>query len=202
MDRALAVKLKDKQYHERLAKLVREYATLGFRNVEYWAPEWDSAHDLIMCYAPLTKVDYEKLEKGHPKRFVLPMTATQVTTMTTYIAQVLYGDSSPHKVEGRGPEDEVPAEHVNTLLKWNAEQQGTYVLGNLFVQDVLTFNRGIFYNSWQPIQKPESYEVEVEVPGEFGEDGQPVKYMSTRRRMKTIGGYCRMELVKIGRAHV
>lgn len=195
MDRALAAKLKDKAYHDKLTKLVKDYVELGFRNVEYWSPEWDSAHDLIMCYAPLSKADYEKLEKGHPRRFVMPMTATQVTTMTTYIAQVLYGDSNPHKVEPRGPEDEVPSEHVNTLLRWNAEQQPTFLLGQLFVQDVLTFNRGIFYNSWAAIQKPESYEVEVEVPGEVGEDGQPAKYKSVRRRMKTVGGFCKMELV-------
>jgi hypothetical protein len=195
MDRALAAKLKDKQYRDKLTKLVKDYAELGFRNVEYWSPEWDSAHDLMMCYAPLSKADYEKLEKGHPKRFVMPMTATQVTTMTTYIAQVLYGDSSPHKVEPRGPEDEIPSEHVNTLLRWNSEQQPTFLLGQLFVQDVLTFNRGIFYNSWSPIQKPESYEVEVEIPDEVGEDGLPIKYMSTRRRLKTVGGHCKMELV-------
>jgi hypothetical protein len=195
MDRALVVKLRDKAYHDKLTKLVKDYVELGFRNVEYWAPEWDSAHDLIMCYAPLSKADYEKLEKGHPKRFVMPMTATQVTTMTTYIAQVLFGDTSPHKVEPRGPEDEIPSEHINTLLRWNSEQQPTFLLGQLFVQDVLTFNRGVFYNSWSPIQKPESYEVEVELPGEIGEDGETVKYMSTRRRMKTVGGFCKMELV-------
>ena len=72
MDRALEVKLKDKQYRDKLTRLVKEYAELGFRNVEYWSPEWDSAHDLMMCYAPLSKADYEKLEKGHPKRFVMP----------------------------------------------------------------------------------------------------------------------------------
>lgn len=195
MDRALAAKLRDKPYHDKLAKIVKEYATLGFRNVEYWAPEWDTAHDLIMCYAPLTKTDYEKLEKGHPKRFVLPMTATQITTMTTYITQVLYGDSAPHKVEPRGPEDEIAAEHLNTLLKWNAEQQGTYLLGHLFVQDVLTFNRGVFYNSWAPIQRPETVEVEVELPTEKDENGETVKYKSFRRRLKTVGGFSKMEIV-------
>jgi hypothetical protein len=196
MDLALAAKLrKDKQYHDKLSKLVKDYADLGFRNVEYWAPEWDAAHDMIMCYAPLSKTDYEKLEKGHPRRFVLPMTATQVTTMTTYIAQVLYGESTPHRVEARGPEDEAPAEHINTLLRWNAEQQPTYLLGHLFIQDTLTYNRGVWYNSWAPIQRPESYEVEVEVPDELDEAGNPVKYKSTRRRLKTVGGYCKMELV-------
>ena len=196
MDRALAAKLrKDKAYHDKLVKLVKEYAELGFRHTEYWAPEWDAAHDMLMCYAPLAKKDYENLEKGHPKRFVLPMTATQVTTMTTYIAQVLYGDSTPNKVEPRGPEDEIPAEHVNTLLRWNAEQQPTFLLGNMFVQDVLTYNRGIFYNSWTPIQRPESYELEVEIPDETDEAGQPVKYLSQRRRLKTVGGFCKMELV-------
>ena len=195
MDRALNAKLKEKNFANKLAKLVKDYGALGWRNVEYWAPEWDHAHDLIMCYAPLTRKDYESLERGHPKRFVMPMTATQVSTMTTYLAQVLFGGDTPHVVEPRGPEDEQPAEHVNTLLKWNAEMQPTYLMGHLFIQDALAFNRGVFYNSWSPIYKPESYEVEVKLDDEVDEDGNIPTYTQIRRRNKVVGGHCKFELV-------
>ena len=195
MDRALQRKLdRDKAFATKLGKFVRDYADLGWKNVEYWAPEWDAAHDLLMCYSSMSKKDLESLEKGHPKRFILPMTATQLTTMTVFVAQSLFGDSSPHKVEARSPKDEVAAEHMNTLLTWNAEQQPTFLLGYLFCQDVLAYNRGIFYNGWAPITRPERYAVEVEIPGAEPED-EPEKYQQTRTRQKKVGAYAKMELV-------
>lgn len=143
MDPVLARRLEaDKEFSGKITKLVKDYATHGFNAVANWSGEFDVAMDMINCYAPMTSKDFSALEKGHPKRFVLPMTATQITTMTTFVAQMLFGSDQPHKVEGRGPEDEMAAEHLNTLLKWNAEQQPMYLTGYLWVQDALTFNRG------------------------------------------------------------
>ena len=173
MDRVTIHRLGDDAVYKRISTTVREYLQLGTNNVEYWSGEWDYAHDMLMAYASLTKNDFENLDKGHPRRFILPMTATQLTTMGTFIAQVLFGDDQPHKVSGRGPEDEVPAEHLNTLLKWNAEQQPTYNIGYLWVMDCLTYNRGIMYNSWAPIFKPAREYVSVEIPGEVDEEGNP-----------------------------
>ena len=173
MDRVTIHRLGDDAVYKRISTTVREYLQLGTNNVEYWSGEWDYAHDMLMAYASLTKNDFENLDKGHPRRFILPMTATQLTTMGTFIAQVLFGDDQPHKVSGRGPEDEVPAEHLNTLLKWNAEQQPTYNIGYLWVMDCLTYNRGIMYNSWAPIFKPVREYVSVEIPGEVDEEGNP-----------------------------
>lgn len=153
------------------------------------------AHDIFMCYAPLTKKDLENLERGHPKRFILPMTTTQITTMTTFIAQSLFGDSAPHKVEARGPEDETAAEHINQLLRWNSDQQAMYLLGYLWIQDILVYNRGIFYNSVEPI-----YEVKVE--SEMVEDeetldaeGKPTQYSRPKRVKKPIALYNKAHLV-------
>ena len=84
----------------------------------------------------MSKHDIDALERSHPKRYILPMSATQITTMATYIAQVLFGQETPWKVEGRRPEDDVPAELVNNLLRWNAEQQSTYQL----VKNGIPFN--------------------------------------------------------------
>ena len=123
------------------------------------------------------------------------MTATQITTMTTYIAQVLFGQETPWKVEGRRPEDDVPAELVNNLLRWNAEQQPTYLLGYLWVQDALAINRGIFYNSWSPIFRPEMVPIMVEDPNDLDESGKPRTYMRPTRRNKVIGNFAKMEIV-------
>jgi hypothetical protein len=123
------------------------------------------------------------------------MTATQITTMTTFIAQVLFGQETPWKVEGRRPEDDVPAELVNNLLRWNAEQQPTYLLGYLWVQDALAINRGIFYNSWASIFKPAMVQVPVEDPTDLDDLGQPKTYMRPTRRNKVVGNYCKLEIV-------
>ena len=155
----------------------------------------DVCYDILSCYAPTSKKDMEALERNHPKRYILPMTATQITTMTTYIAQVLFGQETPWKVEGRRPEDDVSAELVNNLLRWNAEQQPTYLLGYLWVQDALAINRGIFYNSWAPIFKPEMVQVPVDDPTEVDEAGLPRTYMRPTRRNKVVGNYCKMEIV-------
>ena len=201
MDRNLVKRLKnDKGLRGKLAKLVRDYIALGFNSVGYWTSEFDAAHDMLNAYAPLSKSDFEKLEKGHPRRFVLPMTATQVTTMTTFVCQTLFGQDTPHKVEGRGTEDEIPAEYVNGLLRWNAEQQPTYLLGYLWIQDALTFNRGIFYTTWRPIRKPVVEVVDVQEVDEDGEPlldeaGQPVTFQSTKMSFKESGGFAGYDLV-------
>lgn len=186
----------DKDYRSRLVLKAKNYLKLGRDALAFWSNDFDTAYDTLMCYAPLGKKDMEALERGHPKRFVWPMTATQITTMTTYIAQVLFGLETPWKVEGRRAEDELPAEFVNQLLRWNAEQQPTYLLGYLWVQDCLAVNRGVFYNSWSPIFKGEITQEPVSDPANLDPaTGEPSTFYRTRRRQTLVGGYNRMELV-------
>ena len=196
MDRILARRLEEnKDLRARMVKLAKDYLRVGRDALAYWSNDFDVCYDILSCYAPMTKKDIESLERSHPKRYILPMTATQITTMTTYIAQVLFGQDTPWKVEGRRPEDDVPAELVNNLLRWNAEQQPTYLLGYLWVQDALSVNRGVFYNSWAPIFKPAMVEVPVEDPNDLDEAGQPRTYMRPTRQNKVVGSFCKMEIV-------
>jgi hypothetical protein len=196
MDRLLARRLDDeKDFRARLVKLAKDYIKIGRDALAFWSHDFDVAYDILNCYAPLLRRDMEALEAGHPKRYVLPLTATQMTTMTTYISQVLFGQDTPWKVEGRRPEDEVPAEFINNLLRWNAEQQPTYLLGYLWTQDCLVANRGIFYNSWSPIFKPEMVQVPVTDPKDLDIGGQPKTYFRPTRRNKVVGNFCKMELV-------
>lgn len=196
MDRNLVKRLdRDKPFEKKLSDLVSEYAKLGFDSVNYWINEFDAAHDLLMAYAPLTKKDFQSLEKNHPRRFVLPMTATQLTTMATFISQMLFGKQTPHKVEARGQEDEIRAEMLNQLLKWNAEQQPTYLLGYLWVLDAVTFNRSIFYNSWRPIFRTKVVPENVAEEDAADEFGQPLEYVRWKKERVVTGGFNRMEIV-------
>ena len=197
MDRLLARRLeREEEFREKIVKLAEDYLLLGQQCVDYWAPDFDNAHDILMCYAPLTKGDLDNLERGHPKRFILPMTATQITTMATFIAQMLFGDSQPHKVEGRGPEDEVAAEHMNQLLRWNDEQQAGYLLGYLWILDTLTYNRGIRFNSWAPIFETRVEMVEMQDEEEIDEaTGLPAVYHRAKKTREAVAGYNRVHLV-------
>lgn len=197
MDRLLAKRIEaDKDFRARMVKIAKDYLKIGRDALAYWSSDMDTAYDILNCYSPLTKKDMEAIERNHPKRYILPMTATQITTMSTYVAQVLFGQETPWKVEGRRPEDEVPAEFVNQLLRWNAEQQPTYLLGYLWAQDAIAINRGIFYNSWAPIFKPEMVQFPVTDPNDIDKTtGQPKTYFRPTRRNKVVGGYNRLELV-------
>jgi hypothetical protein len=190
MDPILASRLNtDEEFTKKVTKLVREYIELGRSSLDYWSGDFDIAFDVMMCYAPMTKQDYESLADGHPKRFVLPLTATQITTMGTYISQVLFGQEAPHKVNPRGPEDEIPAEYMNQLLRWNAEQQPTYLLGHLWTQNALVANRGIFYNYWAPLY---GHQV-VNTPALDPVTNQ--QYFRPTRKKVLVGGYCRFDPV-------
>lgn len=196
MDRIVARRLgEDKDYRARLVKLAKDYLRTGRDALAYWSSDFDMAYDIMSCYSPLSKADMEAIERGHPKRYILPMTATQITTMSTFVAQTLFGQATPWVVEGRRPEDEVPAEFINQLLRFNAEQQPTYLLGYLWCQDCIAVNRGVFYNSWAPMFRPEMIEVPVQDPNDLDENGQPNTYMRPTRRNKVVGGYNKLEIV-------
>lgn len=197
MDRLLARKIeRDEQFRKKLLTIARNYLKVGRDTLSYWVGEFDVAYDILMGYSQLSRQDLNQLEKGHPKRFIMPLTSTQITTMATYISQVLFGQETPWKVEARGPKEEIPAEFMNQLLRWNAEQQQTYTLGYLWVQDALSVNRGIFYNQWAPLFKNVALVEEVPDPeGEVDEFGMPEMYQRTRMVSEPIGGFNKMTLV-------
>ena len=130
MDKSLPHHLEsDETLRMKIAKIAREYAKLGLDSLNYFVGDFDYCYDLLNCYAPLTKADFDKLERNEPRRYILPVASTQIVTLATIITQTLFGMETPHKVQGRGPEDEVPAEILSQLLRWKAEQQPTFTVG-------------------------------------------------------------------------
>lgn len=163
MDRVIAQRLEnDENFSAKINLLIKNYIDAGLKTVNYYIDEFDAAHDIFMCYRPLNRKDLEMLDRGHPKQFILPMTTTQIDTMTVFLAQVLYGGYSPWIVEARNQEDELKADMMNQLHRWNAEKQPTYMVGYLWIQDCLVYNRGIMYDHWEPLEKCEFEEVDAE----------------------------------------
>jgi hypothetical protein len=218
MDRLLARKLaRDDGFRGRMAKLCKDYIRLGEDALNFYAPMYDAAHDMFQGYARLTQKDLDNMDRGHPKNYILPVAATQLITMATTISQMLFGSTRVHRVEGRGPEDEDAAELMNQLLQWNDEQQPTYFLGYNWVLDSLLYNRGVFYESYEALNKMTFDRVMVDDPEDlidiqvYGPDGvtplmdqttgepvvrtEPAKFARYTKRPMKIGGVNKLYLV-------
>lgn len=183
----------DEKLRAEILKLIKNYLQFSRVTLDDYTGDFDVAHDVLNCYAILRKEDYVKLAKGHPRRFILPVTATHVHTMTTFLAQSLFGGVSPNTVDAGGPESEAPARVMNKLLEWNAQQQpgGMYQMGWFWIENALTYNRGIFYDQYASLWK--STWQEVDDHEQLDETGQPKKVM---RKVKTrTGGYCKLDIV-------
>lgn len=189
----------DEAFRKTILKVGQDYVQHARATLDYYTADFDAAHDVLMCYATLNKKDYVALAKGNPRRFILPITATHVHTMTTFLAATLFGDDDPHKVDPGGPDDDSAARLMNELLKWNSEQQpaGMYQLGWFWIENALTYNRGIMYDCYAPIMKgiwqdvPKTDE-ETGKPA-VDDQGQPV--MEQKKVSTRVGGFNRVELV-------
>lgn len=199
MDELIAAKLEDKDgrkdgtqsLRNKVLKLSRDYITLGRRSVDFYSRDFDVAHDLFQCYAQMMRKDLENLERGSPRRFILPVASSQISTMASTIAQILFGTSAPHKVENREPDGEVRAEIMNQLLRWNSEQQSIYLIGLMWVTECLLYNRGILYEAWTPIMRSEI--AAVERTYQVGTDKKT--YTAFVRTKKKAGGYVKYHIV-------
>lgn len=188
----------DEKFRKDLLKIVQDYAMHGRVMLDYYMPDFDAAHDIIQCFATLTRKDYVQLAKGNPRRFTLPITTTHVHTMTTFLAASLFGTNSPHTVDAGTPESEAPARAMNLLLAWNASQQaaGIYQLGWMWIENCLTYNRGVMYDSYTPIIHTEWVETTV-----LDEAGQPVldeagnPTTKLEKQATHVASYCKIDLV-------
>jgi hypothetical protein len=176
MDPVLARRLEtDTDFREKIKDLAVDYIKLGRAATEANFCYFDEALDLYNCLSSLSKNDMEELDKGHPKRYILPMSATQAVTAISFLASVLFGENKPHKVEARNPGDEKQSDLMNMLLRWNADQQPFYLINYAWVQDAWLFNRGVIFENWQPVYDVQIEETEMEDPNETEEVEEPVE---------------------------
>jgi hypothetical protein len=167
MDPVLARRLEnDDNFRKKIKDLAEDYIKVGRGATEANFHFFDEALDLYNCHAALSKQDMETLDKGNPRRYILPMSATQAATAVSFIAATLFGERKPHKVESRTPGDAKQSDLMNMLLNWNAEQQPFYLLGHAWCLDAWLHNRGIIYENWERIYDVAIEPVEMEDPEE------------------------------------
>lgn len=206
MDKLIAAKLDetgplyDDALKSKLATVARDYIQAGTDTLNYYVADLDAANDMVQCYAGLDNPKEANLDRTAPNRFVHPMAATEITTLTTFLSQILFGSTTTRKVEPRNNEDENGAKMVNKLLQWNDDQQPTYLQGYLWCWDALTFNRGVMYEYWEPIKKVEVVAVEERDPlaptvDDEGNPVEPVTYTRFKKKRTVIGGYNKIHLV-------
>jgi len=218
VDKLLAARLNetgpryDANLFSKLAKTAHEYIDAGTKSLGYHIPDLDAANDLVQCFSALTKDDFEKLDRNASRNFRHPCTATEISTLATFVSQILFGGPSARKVEPREDGDEDAAKAMNELLRWNDNQQATYTQGFLWCWDAMTFNRGIMYDSWyqeskievEPVEEDDITAEQVQGINAKGQprvrrDGTPIMVYPklTRWRKKRVPGpgYNKIDLV-------
>ena len=109
-------------------------------------PDFDAATDLVEMYAPIEDAaNFSKLDRNSALNFRHPMTFTEMITLTTFVAQILFGGQQARSVEGQGEDDAQKADDVNALLSWNDAKLGIYMQGWLWCWAAIVYNRGVWY---------------------------------------------------------
>jgi hypothetical protein len=213
MDKYLAMRLDsanpryDAEFFGKMSKLARDYVNAGQQTLTYYVADMDAANDAVNAYASipanLVSNPNAQWDRMKPRNFIHPMTATEMTTLATFVSQILFGGQTTRRVEPRKDTDEKAADAVNELLQWNDDQQDTYNQGYLFCWDAMTFNRGVWYEHWQPTIKVEVEKVTEEIPamvardqkGRFNKKIEPETQTRWRKTRKVVGGFNKIEPV-------
>lgn len=219
MEKILAERLRlgspyyDGQLYKKLVQVCSQYVQHGLMALNYNLDQFDAANDLMECYAPCTLAEYTARTRMSPRNFIMPMTSTQMTTLATFISQILFGAETNTRVEPRTENDEGAARSMNQLLIWNDNQQDTYRQKYLWILDSLVFNRGVEYERWKEVLEVSLEEIQEEdITAEpevvmkkdgsgprLKSNGEPVmKYPKTTRWKKIRkpkGGYTHLDLV-------
>lgn len=162
----------DDKLSKKLVQVATQFIQFGVAALNYHQDDFDAANDLMEAYAPCTLAEYTARTRMSPRNFIFPMTCTQMTTLATFISQILYGAPTGKRVEARTDGDESAAKAMNQLLIWNDNQQDSYRMVYLWILDSLVFNRGVQYERWKDI-----YTVDVEPVYEEDITGTPEPVM-------------------------
>lgn len=100
------------QLFRKVGQAARDYIDAGLQTLSYFVCDLDAANDLVQAYSQLDAGyrdlgSYDKsYDRGATKSFIHPMTATEITTLATFISQILFGGATSRQVEARN--DDLP----------------------------------------------------------------------------------------------
>lgn len=208
MEASLAARLNtdDKAYdqalYNKLGKMSRDYVQAGAQTTGYWISDLDACNDLSQAWASVAVGDCTgngaNFDRVGTNRFIHPMGATEMTTLTTFISQILFGGATTRKVEPRQDDDEKAADLVNELLQWNDDQQATYNQGYLWIWDAVVFNRGVMYDHWEPTFVVDTVPVYEEKTDDAGQpidrdpNADPIRF---KKQRTPNGGFNKINLI-------
>lgn len=138
----------DSALYGKISKQAKAYIDNGLSALNYVIPEWDGISDLLEMYQPvIDSQNWAKLDRNNPILFRGPQTLTQLWTLATFVAEILFGGEVARSVEAQDPNHDQSAESVNGLLAWNDAKNGIYFQGFMWCLACIAYNRGVWYES-------------------------------------------------------
>lgn len=192
----------DDTFANKIRSSGRQYLDAGLASLNFNLPDLDTASDLVNMWAPVVDaINYGRLERNAALNFRHPMTFTQMTTLTTFVAQILFGGEQARSVDAQKSEEEHAADDINALLAWNDSQLSIYYQGWLWVWASVVYNRGVWYEangqdktiSWEEVEELDFTKKQIPATKKNGEprfkNGEQVMTYPTRSRMKMKRSY-------------
>lgn len=209
MDPAVAIRLNQSDENpfysaelaSKLGETARNYVDSGLATLNYFIPDFDAANDLCEMYAPvLTAADYSNLDRTAAINFRHPLSFTELMTLTSAVAQTLFGGEQARTVDARKDEDEEAADAINGLLAWNDDKTSIFMQGFLWTWNAIVWNRGVWHEGTGQdcdVQPEKVEEQDITKPKVPGPDGEMVYQTRTRWRKKRVysGYWNRLDLV-------
>src|SRR5688572_23997707 len=108
MDRLLAERLNEKSdlfdgnLFKSLATTAEQYVQAGLSTLAFYTSDLDYVSDMTNCWSALDGINnaasYDSM-RCTPKAFIDPTGATEIETLTSAVAQILFGTNTSRKVE-------------------------------------------------------------------------------------------------------
>jgi len=188
----------DAGFYKQLGTIGRQYIDAGLAALNYVICDYDLISDKTQMYAPIDNpTTYAKGDRNAAINFIHPELYTEMQTLTTFLAQILFGGEQARSVEAKNEEDDNAAEAINALLAWNDAKIGIYLKGWLWIWAAVVYNRGVFYEKccqdvdvdWEEVEEADVSKEKVQATDangspRFNRKGEPVMVYPTRTRQR------------------
>lgn len=202
----------DAELYKKLGTTGRQYLDNGMAALNNVICDYDCLTDLVEMWMPLTDTaNFNKLDRNSATNFRHPATFSNLWTMTTFIAEILFGGEVARTVEAQDPNHDESAEAVNGLLAWNDAKTDIYFQGWLWIWNAVVYNRGVWFESADQDIRVDKEEVDEPDPTQEKEQaldkhgnprmrgGKPVMAHPKRSRVRSrrtySGFYNKLDLV-------